>query len=245
MKYMGSKNRIAKYLLPIILKDRKEGQWYVEPFVGGANMIDKVDGNRIGNDSNEYLIAMFQALQNGWLPPEHITKEQYYAIKNDKDSDKVMTFWAGIGCSYCGKWFGGYANDYPENRRNTNGVLPNFQKEVRNGVIRQIEAIKEVDFRCDSYADMFIPKNSIIYCDPPYAGTTSYKDGFDHIKFWQWVREKVIEGHRVFVSEYNSPDDFVCLKEVSTNTQLGNGSQSGNIVKIEKLFCHESQYQTL
>ena len=24
MKYMGSKNRIAKYLLPIILKDRKE-----------------------------------------------------------------------------------------------------------------------------------------------------------------------------------------------------------------------------
>ena len=38
MKYMGSKNRIAKYILPIILKDRKEGQWYVEPFVGGANM---------------------------------------------------------------------------------------------------------------------------------------------------------------------------------------------------------------
>ena len=59
MKYMGSKNRIAKYLLPIILKDRKEGQWYVEPFVGGANMIDKVDGNRIGADNNEYLIAMW------------------------------------------------------------------------------------------------------------------------------------------------------------------------------------------
>lgn len=48
MKYMGSKARHAKELLPIILKDRKPGQWYVEPFVGGANMIDKVDGNRIG-----------------------------------------------------------------------------------------------------------------------------------------------------------------------------------------------------
>ena len=47
MKYMGSKARIAKYILPIILKDRKEGQCYVEPFVGGANMIDKVDGQRI------------------------------------------------------------------------------------------------------------------------------------------------------------------------------------------------------
>ena len=44
MKYMGSKNRIAKHILPIILKDRKENQYYVEPFVGGANMIDKVQG---------------------------------------------------------------------------------------------------------------------------------------------------------------------------------------------------------
>ena len=38
MKYMGSKNRIAKYILPIILKDRLEGQWYVEPFCGGCNI---------------------------------------------------------------------------------------------------------------------------------------------------------------------------------------------------------------
>ena len=43
MKYMGSKNRIAKHLLPIILKDRKEGQWFVDTCVGGANLIDKVD----------------------------------------------------------------------------------------------------------------------------------------------------------------------------------------------------------
>ena len=36
MKYMGSKNRIAKYILPIMLKDRKPNQYWVEPFVGGA-----------------------------------------------------------------------------------------------------------------------------------------------------------------------------------------------------------------
>ena len=35
MKYMGSKARIANEILPIILKDRKDGQFYVEPFVGG------------------------------------------------------------------------------------------------------------------------------------------------------------------------------------------------------------------
>ena len=40
MKYLGSKNKIAKHLLPIILKDRKPEQYYVEPFMGGGNMID-------------------------------------------------------------------------------------------------------------------------------------------------------------------------------------------------------------
>ena len=40
MKYMGIKNRFAKELLPIILKDRTNGQYYVEPFAGGMNMID-------------------------------------------------------------------------------------------------------------------------------------------------------------------------------------------------------------
>ena len=60
MKYMGSKNRIANEILPIILKDRTENQWYVEPFCGGCNLIDKVDGNRIANDKNKYIIAMWK-----------------------------------------------------------------------------------------------------------------------------------------------------------------------------------------
>lgn len=36
MKYMGSKNRIAKYILPIMLREAesKEIDTWVEPFVG-------------------------------------------------------------------------------------------------------------------------------------------------------------------------------------------------------------------
>ena len=54
MEYMGSKNKFVKELLPIILKDRTKGQYYVELFAGGMNLIDKVDGNRIANDNNKY-----------------------------------------------------------------------------------------------------------------------------------------------------------------------------------------------
>lgn len=47
MKYQGSKNRIAKDLLKVILADErvKNCKYWVEPFVGGANMIDKVPDN--------------------------------------------------------------------------------------------------------------------------------------------------------------------------------------------------------
>ena len=239
MKYMGSKNRIAKHILPIMLKDRKEGQFWVEPFVGGANMIDKVDGNRIGADINEYLIKFWKALQFGFVPPEHISKEYYYQIKEDKNTDKVMTLWAGICCSYGGKWFGGYINDYKENRRLKNGRLPNHQTESRNSILKQIPKIIEVTFKNCSYNELDIPDNSIIYCDPPYENTTSYKDSFSHKEFWEWCRNKAKEGHIIFISEYNAPNDFECIMQVETNTQLGNGCNTGNQKKIEKLFTYK------
>ena len=64
MKYMGSKNRIAKYILPIMLESRTKGMTWVEPFVGGANMIDKVDGERIGADLNKYLIEALLTIRD-------------------------------------------------------------------------------------------------------------------------------------------------------------------------------------
>ena len=101
---MGSKNRIAKYLLPIILKDRKEDQWYVEPFVGGANMIDKVDGNRIGADKNEFLIEMWKGLQENKSRPYKIEKDLYskardYFNKSDYSIfSKFTLIWFFIFC---------------------------------------------------------------------------------------------------------------------------------------------------
>lgn len=236
---MGSKAKHAKELLPIILKHRKSNQYYVEPFVGGCNMIDKVGGLRIGNDYNFYLIEFFKALQNSFVPPNHITLEQYNHIKNNKDEDPKMTCWAGICCSYGGKWFGGYINDY--SRLQKNGKRPNHQLESKNQILKQYQRIKNVHFINKSYIDINLKPNCLIYNDPPYAGTTEYKDKFDHEQFWEWCREKVREGHLVYTSEYTAPDDFICIKEINTATQMANGSGTGNLIKIEKLFIHKSQ----
>jgi hypothetical protein len=42
----------------------------------------------------------------------------------------------------------------------------------------------------------------------------------------------------IYISEYNAPEDFVCIKEIKTYTALNRGKQD---IRIEKLFIHESQ----
>lgn len=57
---------------------------------------------------------MFKALQNGYELPNKITKEQYNYIKNHKDENPALTGFVGFGCSFGGKFFGGYARDKME-----------------------------------------------------------------------------------------------------------------------------------
>ena len=91
-----------------------------------------------------------------------------------------------------------------------------------------------IDFYCMDYRTLSIPENSIIYCDPPYKGTTQYKDKFDHFAFYAWCREMKRKGHTVFVSEYSMPNDFVCVweKEVSSNLDVSSKGKK----ETEKLF---------
>lgn len=222
MKYMGSKKRIAKDILPIILKDRKEGQYYVEPFCGGCNILDKVENPRIGNDVNKYLIALLKEMQvQVPFSPGHIGEEQYKEIQKNKDKyPEWLVGYAGFTLSFASKFFGGYRRDVAgvsgvenEERQNRQAV-ENLRKQQNNLV--------GVNFWCGSYLDLVIPDNSIIYCDPPYNGTTGYKDKFDHMRYYEWCREQGKKGHEVYMSEYTMPGDFesVWSKEVSSNLDV-------------------------
>ncbi len=229
MQYMGSKNRLSKELMPFILKNRKEGQYYVEPFVGGANMMNKITGNRIAADSNDYLIALWDALQKGWIPPNEMSKEEYIDIKDNKDNHpKELVAFAGFMCSFGAKWFGGYA-------KNARG--DNYAKSGHNVLLKEIKKMQDVQFIHTLYQNLEIPENSVIYCDPPYENTTSYKDSFDHEEFWEWCRQQVRDGHQVFVSEYNAPSDFNCVWEKEVKTLMNQNQQDSK--RIEKLFVLE------
>jgi len=233
---MGSKARIAKYILPIILKDRKEGQWYVEPFCGGCNSLDKVTGNRVGCDSNEYLIALFDALGKGWLPPDVVSEEEYIRVKNSKDEDKALTGFVGFAFSFGGKWFGGYRRDIAGTSDDMDLKIENEATQSRRSysdICKQADNLNGVKFLHKSYSDLKLNKPCIIYCDPPYAGSTGYKDKFNHVEFWEWCRRMKKEGHTIFISEYNAPEDFTCVwsGEQMTTVSQGKGKKA-----IEKLF---------
>ena len=106
MKYMGSKNRIAKDILPIIFRNHTPEQFYVEPFVGGCNLIDKVNCKRIGNDAHYYLIEMYKAFQSGWTPPKYISKDEWKDAKLGLltgEFKDALTGYIGFNASFGGK----------------------------------------------------------------------------------------------------------------------------------------------
>ena len=234
MKYMGSKSRFVKQLVPIVTANRKPGQWYVEPFAGGMNMICTVEGNRIANDSHFYLIEMWKAIVErgcGWIPD--VDREMYKNVKTHPESYPAeIVGWVGFNCSYSGKWFGGYAGK----TKTKIGTIRDYQQEALNAVIKQAPKMQGVVLSNVSYSELKIPDKSIVYCDPPYEGTTRYHGDFDHAQFWDWVRD-ISKEHTVFVSEYNAPDDFRCVWEKEAKSSLSaNGKIGGNKNSVERLF---------
>ena len=179
---------------------------------------------------------MYQAIQSGWHPPQSLTKEEYEYIKNNKDEKPHLTGFVGFGCSFAGKWFGGYAKS--DDKRN-------YCLNAYNSVMSKMNNLKDAKFLCKDYKELN-PKNSVIYCDPPYQGTTQYDKNivgdFDTEQFWEYMR-KWSKDNLVFISEYNAPEDFVCVwqKEVKLDIRDSNNKKKE---RIEKLFVHKNAYNT-
>jgi DNA adenine methylase len=233
MKYMGSKKRIAKYILPILLNARHENQWVVEPFVGGANLTEMVTGNRIGSDVNEYLIEALKLIRDNYhLLPQKDTngKEMIYNLMKTfspvSSIGKGMKGYYGFALSYGGKWFGGWRRDSTGKR--------DYVNEAYRSVVAQSPKINNVELICSDFRNLNIPSNSIIYCDPPYKNTTKYSKNFPHDDFYVWCRNKSNDGHTVFVSEYNMPKDFVGVWEMEIKSSLT--KNTGGKIGIERLF---------
>ena len=238
MKYVGSKNRISKELAPIIQNYITEDtKGYLEPFVVGANMIDKINHyNRIGCDIHKELIALLNKAKNDVDSiPDEISEEEYKLVKDNKSNyEDWYVGLVGFCASFGAKYFGGYARD----NKNDNsgkwsvGAIKNLKK--------QAPLLKDIEFKCCNFLDL--PKDKIkgyvIYCDIPYKGTKKYKTKpFPYEEFYKWAIE-MAKNNTVLISEYNMPSNFKCIWEKETKVNFDSNRCSGDKSnkRVEKLF---------
>lgn len=236
MHYLGGKARIAKKIAHF-LNEKRDTDIYWEPFFGAGWIAQYIDApTRYLSDVHPELMAMWRALEDGWEPPNYVSEEDYQLAK-DGQLDKALTGFIGFGCSWSGKWFGGYARD---------GTDRNYALNAKNSLAKKMEGLEgAVFFRADYYnrhPSLIAPRVQI-YCDPPYNGTTGYKgtEEFNHDKFWKEVRRWSRKGHDVYVSEYEAPDDFATVLEIETKTDLRT-SDGGKEPRIEKVFQYKDKH---
>ena len=239
-RYMGGKGKIGKHIAKKIeeIEQRMPFQTneYFEPFVGMCGVMRNMgDREKIACDLNPDIVHMWKALQQGWTPPMFMSKEEVDFQKTQPSS--ALKCFAAHGCSYGGIYFNSYIGNYNKGPEEIN-------RSCRS-IMRVSKQVKDVQFLESRSYKNHTPKNMTIYCDPPYSTASkavlSMQNfaGFDHDEFWTIMRQWVLDGNIVIVSEFSAPDDFV---EIWQKKIVSNVNHDGH--RLEKLFLHQSQVKT-
>lgn len=235
MQYVGSKNRLSKELAPIIQSYiTDETVAYIEPFVGGANMIDKINHhNKIGSDIHKELIALLNYTRDNYSElPETFSEEEYNRVKANRDS--YEPWYVGL-IGFCGAFGASYMSGFA--RRSNGDDVP---AQAIRSLKKQSPLLNDITFECKSFTD-YNPsdyKNCVFYLDPPYRGTYAYSTGkFPYEEFDTWAIE-LSKNNTVLISEYEMPEDkFECIWSKEHLVNVKNDVKHGkNKKRVEKLF---------
>lgn len=110
-----------------------------------------------------------------------------------------------------------------------------LQRLQRLQSLESLERLQSLEISFESYENVKIPENSVIYADIPYQDTDcgSY-EGFDHESFFNWAAEQKTP---VFISSYKAEDErFTCVFECDKRSR-NNGKGSGKLMK-ERIYAN-------
>ena len=249
---MGSKSRIANYIVPIIQEEinKNKIECYIEPFVGGSNVIDKIIcKEKIGCDLDPYLIALLKRVQVGAPLYDNVDKKLWDEAKKECDTNYFYSEkfepWQ-IGCikylaSYNGRgsFEAGFAKDGIEHLKNGKKRERHYYQEAKANLLKQAskEQFQNIDFEFCDYRNISLGDRCLAYCDPPYLNTKQYENSkdFDHEEFWEtmrwWSKDNI-----VLISELQAPDDFECIWKMDVSRSIKAQDKSR---AIEKLFRYK------
>ncbi len=244
MVYMGSKAKYAKYIVPVLQQaiDDNNVDTYIECFVGGANIIDKIKcENKYGYDRSDTLIALLQTAQSGmdnvlaagsrelWDKGKGYVKDGIMPEDMTLAEIGAMEFFASFSN-------GGFPRGYAKNTDTRD-----YFNEARRNMEAQAADLEGIVFKTQNYWDLEDVSGAVIYLDPPYQGTKFYgyanQPKMDYTHFWNWVRE-ISKNNYVYVSEQSAPEDFEVIweQEVTRTTNKEN-----NFKAVEKLFKYKGE----
>jgi DNA adenine methylase len=243
IKFMGSKSRIAKYIVPIIQQyiDENNIEYYYDSMCGGCNVIDKIKcKHKYASDIQEYLIELYKNLDKIDELPEMVTREHYSDVRDcyNKGLDKYPKWYVGmVGflASYNGRFMsGGYSGIVTTKT----GKVRNYYDEAKRNLETQIPNLQDIEFSCMDYRNLKPKARSVIYLDPQYKDTKQYEmsKNFNHKELWQWVRNMSKE-HTVIVSECQAPEDMTCIWQQEVLRTVDNTKR---VKSTEKLFIYDS-----
>ena len=204
MNYVGSKQRLAKDIIPIINTFLGGDNVFIDACCGGCNIVanPKHEINakkKIAFDNNKYLVALLNKFKIDKPEPLNITKEEYKNVLLNKNNyEDWYVGYVGFLTTYRNVFFGGFADKFDHR---------NKEIESYNNLSRQ--DISQIIIEC---RDLFSvsANDAVIYIDPPYKGTKKYYTCFDYDKFWDKARE-LSKNNIVLVSEQTIPDDVNIL----------------------------------
>lgn len=259
MVYMGSKRKYTKYIIPIIQDyiEKNNISTFIDCFVGGANIIDKIDCNvKIGNDLSPSLIALHQQAQIDFSKiPTSGNREfwdsAYSEWKNIKkfmnENNGEIPSFLSMNLSDIGaiEWYGSFSNGgFPRGYAKPSGGR-DYYKEAYKNHMKQVNEnkYKDIIFIQGDYRNILnvIDKNAnvLLYCDSPYKGTKPYgiNNKFNFEEYYDWLRN-VSTIFPIFISEQNMPNDFNIVWEKEAARTCG---KDNNFKACEKLYLIDNR----
>ena len=80
-------------------------------------------------------------------------------------------------------------------------LLQQLERLQQIGRLQQMDQLQPLEYSVKDYRELIINIDDVVYCDPPYVGTSPNYGGFDHKAFENWYLHEC-PAKEIYISEY-------------------------------------------
>ena len=262
LPYMGSKNKIAEWLIHDVLPD---GQIFVDLFAGGCAvthcaMVHHKYDRYIINDISEAPGIFIDAIQGKYKDYYNVpTRVEFYA--SDDPVIRLLYSFGNAKDTYLWgeelerikvpasrmisaptmherrKWYRQFMQVLIEYG------LPNGRVYELEGLerLQNIERLEGLERLQKDYRQVIIPPGAVVYADPPYKSSPAVRTygEFNYEEFEAWLAEVPFP---VYVSEYDCPAGCTMIAEKDTYSSMAANSNKPVTERVFVQTRYKDQY---